>query len=89
MRHIRSAKLEALAQKEREIKREIYIRFKRDENGKLDKNGKLADPKKRLKVKYEKEGRPVWTLEVATTKSSEDYDPLGVRMWHTTTQERH
>jgi hypothetical protein len=30
------------------------LQFKRDENGKLDKNGKLADRKKRLKVKYEK-----------------------------------
>jgi hypothetical protein len=37
-----------------------------------------VDQKKTLKVKYEKEGR--FGLGVAATKSSEDYDPLGVRM---------
>jgi hypothetical protein len=33
---------------------------------------------KKLKIEYEKEGR--FGLGVAATKSSEDYDPLGVRM---------
>ena len=58
--------------------RDRTLRFKRDENGKLDKNGKLADTTKRLKVKYEKEG---WFgLGVAATKSSPVSDPLGQRI---------
>jgi hypothetical protein len=56
------------------------LHFKRHENGKLDKNGKLADTTNRLKVKYEKEGRFGLGLGVAPTKSSQDSDPLGVRM---------
>jgi hypothetical protein len=58
--------------------RDRTLWVKRDENGKLDKNGKLADTKKRSKVKYEKEGR--FGLGVTATKSSEDSDPVGVRM---------
>jgi hypothetical protein len=58
--------------------RDRILWLKRDENGKLDKNGKLVDATKRLKVKYEKEG---WLgLGVAATKSNQDLDPLGVRM---------
>jgi hypothetical protein len=59
------------------------VQFKRDKNGKLDRNGDYHEARKKLKVKFEQEGcfgLGVAVLQVKTPPGGNEIEPVGGRL---------